>query len=98
MPQVLVPNVAPVQVSPSSEEKALVPPEMEKQNEEKALKPMNNQPDESAEKLSAERIVGEEIARLLAADIIMEVTTRKRAIDGNGTNGAPDMWCAISIY
>ena len=25
-------------------------------------------------------------------------TTRKRAIDGNDTNGAPDKWCAISIY
>ena len=25
-------------------------------------------------------------------------TTRKRAIDGNDTNGAPDMWCAITIY
>ena len=24
-------------------------------------------------------------------------TTRKRAIDGIDTNGAPDMWCAISI-
>ena len=25
-------------------------------------------------------------------------TTRKRAIDGIDTNGAPDKWCAISIY
>ena len=24
-------------------------------------------------------------------------TTRKRAIDGMATNGAPDMWCAIAI-
>ena len=25
-------------------------------------------------------------------------TTRKRAIDDMATNGAPDMWCAITIY
>ena len=25
-------------------------------------------------------------------------TTRKRAIDGIDTNGAPDMWCIITIY
>jgi hypothetical protein len=25
-------------------------------------------------------------------------TTRKRAIDDLDTNGAPDMWCAITIY
>ena len=29
---------------------------------------------------------------------VKRITTRKRAIDGNDTNGAPDKWCTISIY
>ena len=31
-------------------------------------------------------------------EIRLGSTTRKRAIDDMTTNGAPDMWCAITIY
>ena len=33
-----------------------------------------------------------------AAGVEREDTTRKRDIDGIDTNGAPDIWCAITIY
>ena len=31
-------------------------------------------------------------------DETTSITTRKMAIDGIDTNGAPERWCAISIY
>ena len=30
--------------------------------------------------------------------LYIHYTTRKRAIDDMDTNGAPDMWCATTIY
>ena len=40
------------------------------------------------------------VQRLVSACPRLEAvkrTTRKRAIDGMATNGAPDMWCAIAM-